>query len=143
MRWYQQKIKSSEHWSTPEDLYHALDFEFNFDDDPCPLNGSGGLEKEWGSCSFVNPPYGKGKEEPWILKAIEESKKGKTVVMLLKAATDTKRFHGLILPYATEIRFLRGRLKYKKDKREEFWGAPFPSMIVIFTSDNNSYMNKI
>lgn len=39
---------ASDHWSTPKDVYDKLDTEFNFNDDPCPLNGTGGLEREWG-----------------------------------------------------------------------------------------------
>jgi hypothetical protein len=30
---------ASEEWSTPIDVYDALDAEFNFDFDPCPLGG--------------------------------------------------------------------------------------------------------
>ena len=32
-----------DNWSTPKDVYESLNSEFNFDFDPCPLHGSGGL----------------------------------------------------------------------------------------------------
>lgn len=29
----------TDNWSTPKEIYHGLDKEFNFDFDPCPLGG--------------------------------------------------------------------------------------------------------
>lgn len=118
-----------DHHSTPEAFYDTLNKEFHFDFDPCPLNGEqvkDGLSCEWGMCSYVNPPY--SNSTPWVEKAIVEAKKGKTVVMLLKADTSTRRFHDLILPNASEIRFVRGRLTFPPRNKP----APFASMIVVF-----------
>ena len=64
----------------------------------------------------------------WVKKAYEESLKDKICVMLLPVRTDTKIFHDVILPYADQIRFIKGRLKFEQYKNS----APFPSMIVIF-----------
>ena len=47
--------------------------------------------------------------------------------MLLPARTDTKWFHDYIYKQ-TEIRFIKGRLKFGNSKNS----APFPSMIVVF-----------
>jgi site-specific DNA-methyltransferase (adenine-specific) len=85
-----------------------------------------GLDREWGTSTYCNPPYGRYVGE-WIEKGIKESRQGKTIVFLLPARTDTKWFHDLILPYAKEIRFIRGRLQFKKGQQ-----APFPSMLIIF-----------
>jgi len=74
----------------------------------------------------VNPPY--SDKEPWIKKAIEQKRKGKLTVMLLPVDTSTSWFHDLILPHADEIRFIRGRLKFKPHGQP----AKFASMIVIF-----------
>ena len=52
------------------------------------------------------------------------------VVMLLPARTDTSWFHDYIYK-KSEIRFVRGRLKFGDSKNS----APFPSMVVIFRSD--------
>ena len=50
----------SVHWATPRTLYEALDAEFHFNDDPCPLNGpETGLLRPWGTSTYVNPPYGR------------------------------------------------------------------------------------
>ena len=115
-----------QHWATPKKLYEELDKEFHFNDDPCPLNGEGGLDRRWGTRTFLNPPYGKeiGK---WLLRAWEESVWGRTVVCLVPSRTDTKWWHEYCMK-ASEIRFLRGRLKFGGAKNS----APFPSAIVIF-----------
>lgn len=117
-------------WKTPRALYQALDAEFCFDFDPCPvIPKTNGLESEWGDINFVNPPYGReiGK---WIQKGFEENLNGKTVVFLLPSRTDTSWWHDFVMR-ATEIRFIRGRLRFDDQKNS----APFPSVIVIFRND--------
>lgn len=118
----------SPHYATPKWLYDELDKEFHFDFDPCPLNASfDGLTQEWGYCNFINPPYGR-KIGLWIERAWQDLAFNKMSVMLLPARTDTRWFHKWILPYAREIRFIKGRLKFGDSKNS----APFPSMIVVF-----------
>lgn len=119
-------LRTTDEWSTPKEIYNALDQEFHFDFDPCPLGGGvDGLTIEWGSSSFVNPPY--SQLRAWCKKAYEEYQKGKTVVMLIPSRTDTIAWHEYCMK-ATEIRFIKGRLKFGDSKQ----GAPFPSAIVIF-----------
>lgn len=121
--------QKTDDWTTPIELYNKLDKEFGFTFDPCPLHADfDGLAIEWGTCNFVNPPF--SKRAIWIKKGFEEWRKGKTVVFLIKSATDTKEFHKYILPYA-EIRYIEGRLKFGGSK----YPAPFPSMIAIFKGD--------
>jgi len=112
-------------WQTPDAVYDALDGEFHFDFDPCPVNPAfDGLSIEWGRRNFVNPPY--GRELPkWIKKGYEEVQKGKIVVFLIPSRTDTKWWHDYIMK-ADEIRFIKGRLKFKGAVNS----APFPSAIV-------------
>ena len=122
-------------WPTPKATYDILDAEFHFRDDPCPLGGKGmtdGLAREWVSPVYVNPPYGRecGK---WVQRGYEESQRGKTVVMLLPGRTDTAWFHDYVLQ-ASEIRFIRGRLKFG----ESVGNAPFPSMVVVFRGISNA-----
>jgi site-specific DNA-methyltransferase (adenine-specific) len=109
-----------------------LDIEFDFDMDPCPVNSTfDGLQVQWwGERNFINPPYKDVAE--WIKKGYEESLKGKLCVFLVAARTDTRWFHNIVLPYAKEIRFIKGRLKFSGSKNS----APFPSMIVIFDGRN-------
>jgi site-specific DNA-methyltransferase (adenine-specific) len=52
-------------------------------------------------------------------------------VFLIPARTDTRWFHEIVLPYAAEIRFIKGRLKFSGAKNS----APFPSMIVVFKGE--------
>src|SRR5688500_3675201 len=114
-------------WKTPKALYQALDAEFGFDHDPCPVKPkTNGLESEWGKVNFVNPPYGR-EIRKWIQKGYEENLKGKIIVFLLPSRTDTTWWHDFVMK-ATEIRFIRGRLKFD-DQRNS---APFPSAIAIF-----------
>lgn len=72
--------------------------------------------------AFINCPYDRiGK---WLLRA----KDAPLTVYLIPARTDVKWFHEIVLPYASEIRFIKGRLKFGESKNP----APFPSMIVVF-----------
>ena len=119
----------SPHWATPKWLYEELDKEFNFNDDPCPLNGEGGLNRSWGTRTYVNPPYGRGIIE-WIKKGHREGERGHLVVMLLPSRTDTKWWHEYVMK-AEEIRFIRGRLKFGESKNS----APFPSCVIIFKKE--------
>ena len=116
---------ASDHWSTPKDVYDALDKEFHFAFDPCPLGGVSGLETDWDSPAYVNPPY--SNISAWCKRCYEEYLLGKTIVMLIPSRTDTKYWHDYIMK-ATEIRFIKGRLKFGGSKNS----APFPSAIVIF-----------
>ena len=132
-------LENNDNWETPEWLYNQLDAEFNFDFDPCPLNADfDGLSIDWGqpkTAVFVNPPYNRKDKPKFIKKAYEESLKGKTCVLLIPAATGTKQFHELILPYA-EIRFLKGRITFKGyNSKGEYVTknkGKHDSMIVIF-----------
>ena len=117
-----------DYWNTPKSLYNELDRRFSFDCDPCPSNPTfDGLNIEWGERNFVNPPFSNWQE--WVKKGFREAEKGKLVVFLLPARTDTKVFHELIIPHAQEIRFIKGRIKFGPLAKQR---APFPSMIVVF-----------
>jgi site-specific DNA-methyltransferase (adenine-specific) len=125
-------------WKTPQKLYEELNKEFNFDFDPCPPDPKfNGLTVDWGNRNFVNPPYGRGIIN-WIRKGYRESKKGKLVVFLIPARTDTIWFQHYVFK-ADQIYFLKGRLKF--DDAEN--SAPFPSCIAIFTGKKADRMKKI
>ncbi len=133
----------TDEWATPKTLFRSLNKEFHFDLDVAASSKNAtcknyftkktnGLKQDWYRNSktkavFCNPPYGKGVEN-WLRKAIDESKKGCTVVCLIPFRTDTKYFHQLIYDKACEIRLIKGRLKYD-DKKQS---APFPSAIIIY-----------
>jgi site-specific DNA-methyltransferase (adenine-specific) len=120
---------NKDEWGTPKELLDDLELEFGPLSDPCPITWKpgdpDGLSIEWGPVTFVNPPYSEWQR--WVEKAYNEYLKGKTVILLLPARTDTKAFHEYIMR-STEIRFIQGRLKFGESKNS----APFPSMLVIF-----------
>ena len=137
---------NSNEWTTPDDLYQILDSEFHFTLDAastdenakCPRHFTAednGLEQNWGGESvFCNPPYGRDVGK-WVKKCYDEGRNGAVVVLLIPARTDTKYFHEYIYHKCTEIRFIRGRLKFGGSKQS----APFPSILVIYneTTDNS------
>lgn len=131
---------ASNEWATPQALYDALNREFQFTLDPCSTHDNhkcetyytiedNGLAKDWaGQSVFMNPPY--GREQPaWIRKAYMEGwKPNTTVVCLIPARTDTKVWHDYVM-FATEVRFIRGRVKFGDGANS----APFPFAIVVFS----------
>lgn len=80
------------YWLTPPEIMQELQQEFNFNFDPCPYpkpDDFDGLDAEWGTSNYVNPPFGtvihQGKKKgatAWARKCIVENKKGKRVVMV-------------------------------------------------------------
>ena len=137
-----RNLDNSNNWATPKEFYDALDKEFKFDFDPCPLNENeitpenDGLLIEWGNSNYINPPYSRALKEAFVKKAINESKKGKVCVMLLPVSTSTVLFHQYILPNAKDIRFVKGRIRFLGvNTKGEYVTKKTPmhdSMIVIF-----------
>ncbi len=80
------------YWLTPPALMAELQAEFDFNFDPCPHpkpENFDGLDVEWGTRNYVNPPFGvvmhQGKKKgatAWVRKCIEQQKKGKHVVLV-------------------------------------------------------------
>jgi site-specific DNA-methyltransferase (adenine-specific) len=126
-------------WETPQWLFDVLDNEFHFTLDPCCQHNTAkcgkhytimedGLSHDWSQdIVFMNPPYG-GRTGLWIQKAYDECKKGSIVVCLIVSSTDRSYWHDIIFPFATQIRFIRGRIKFGEAKST----APFASAIVVF-----------
>ena len=126
-------------WRTPKDFYYKLDERFAFDFDPCPFQHDiklwDGLKIDWGKRNFINTPYSRPNLKLFILKGIEESSKGKLCVFLIPASTDTILFHDVIKPNATDIEFVKGRLRFEGyNNQGELVNMPAMkgSMIVIF-----------
>ena len=140
---------SNDNYITPSEIYDQLNDEFHFNDDACPLdpNGIDGLLREWGSLTFMNPPY--SRIEEWCMKAVQEMNNGKTVVALLKCDPSTKTFWRWILGERFEkyyretgdwnwdltlarIRFIKGRVGYLSADGKQMSRTPFPSIIAIW-----------
>lgn len=139
-----KNLPVDDNWATPTEFYNTLNNEFKFDFYPCPYYEGEitadkcGLLKDWGNCNFINPPYSRVIKESFVIKAIEESKKGKKCVMLLPVSTSTRLFHDYIQPNAKDIRFIKGRIKFQKKDLETglFFtpknGGMHDSMIIVF-----------
>jgi site-specific DNA-methyltransferase (adenine-specific) len=127
----------TEEWATPQSVFDALDAEFHFTLDPastdenakCPKHfteSNSGLLQDWlGDRVFLNPPYGRDISQ-WMKKAATCG--AALVVCLVHARTDTAWWHDWVMPYADEIRFVRGRLRFGDGKQS----APFPSCVVVY-----------
>ncbi|MCP4761115.1 MAG: adenine methyltransferase [archaeon] len=144
-------INNDDNYATPPAFYQNLNKEFNFDFDPCPYAENeiivDGLSIEWGQSNFVNPPYSQKLKEAFVIKGIQEMKKGKIVVFLIPVSTSTKLFHKYIKPKATRIDFIEGRIKFGKlDKEGNFYlplnkhgktqSGTKDSMVVVFDGSN-------
>lgn len=126
-------------WETPQDFFDKVNAEFNFNLDVCASELTAKCQKyytekedaliqEWNGICWCNPPYGRAINK-WVKKAYEESLKGNTIVMLIPSRTDTTYWHDYIFKYASEIRFIKGRLKFGNSKNS----APFPSALIVFS----------
>lgn len=138
----------SDEWQTPKEVYDYLNGVYNFTLDAAAseLNHmcsnyyseqDNALTKSWDGRVFLNPPYSKGKQQAFIAKAIEETQnnpKCECVVTLIPARTDTKAWHELIFKNASEIIFIKGRLKFSNplSPKKEINSATFPSCVVVF-----------
>lgn len=122
-----EKKDRKKFWITPPELYKELDREFNFDTDPCPYPYAGidGTEIEWGRTSYVNPPFrrtdGKNGKGPtaFARKAIQEHKKGKTVVFMI----NTNSFVNMLLEAGAEVRSM-GRVRWLDARTGDPWKSP-------------------
>ena len=127
------KLKLSDNRATPEWLKDIFADWF----DPCPLNPNpqvDGLNIEWGNKIFLNPPY--SQPANWIFRAIEESKKGKKVVILMRFDPTTKYFRALIENNA-HIFYCGERLEFINPKEFKNYKSPFPSILVILNNKSN------
>lgn len=125
-------------WETPQALFDKLDAEFHFTLDPAASATNAkceeyytmkddGLAQSWdGESVYLNPPYGRGIIEPWVKKAALDW--AEVCVCLIHARTDTKWFQEWVLPYAHEIRFIKGRVRFVGAPSS----CPFPSVVVVF-----------
>jgi site-specific DNA-methyltransferase (adenine-specific) len=132
---------NSTEWGTPQDLFDELNKKYRFTLDPCGTAENAkckrffsasedGLSKSWkGERVFCNPPYGREMGK-WIKKCYESALEGAVVVALLPSRTDTAWFWDYIWPEKATVKFIKGRLKFVMNGKNN--SAPFPSMIVIW-----------
>jgi site-specific DNA-methyltransferase (adenine-specific) len=126
-----QKLKK-----TPDMIRLMLQMEFEFDGVVNACSKGVDIETllscDWYDSTFVVPQYSCVKK--WVKKCIEENQKGKTVVMIIPSRTNTDWFHELIVPSATDVRFIRGRITlpgYTKQNQ-------YPDAVCIFSAKGSS-----
>jgi site-specific DNA-methyltransferase (adenine-specific) len=128
-------------WETPANFFRELDREFHFTLDACASEANAkvqpfiskqvdALTVTWRGVVWCNPPYGRD-IGLWLRKGRMKAAAGATVVFLIHARTDTRWFHEHVYHVADEIRFVRGRLKFRHSDGST-GSAPFPSMLVIY-----------
>ena len=133
-------------WETPQALFEKLHNRYNFTIDVAATDENAkldnyftvkedALQQDWKGRAFCNPPYGR-EIRHWVKKAYEESLKphNELVVVLIPSRTDTAYWHDYIFGKATNIDFLKGRLKFEvngvaKDP------APFPNAIILYAKE--------
>lgn len=143
-------------WRTPPELFHAislLDMRSMFtvdaaatrDDRKCQVwlgpgspHGEDALapDVQWGDADdrvWLNPPYGR-MLAPFVQKAIEEIVEcpGMSVWLLVPARTDTRWWNDL-MPYASDVWFIKGRVRFLLEDGTEGGTAPFPTAVVAIS----------
>lgn len=107
-------------YQTPKSLFNNLNDEFEFDCDVASSDSNhfccdyltesdDALSCDWLFFNWCNPPY--SDIMPWVKKAIEQHKLGKTIVMLVPSDTYVKWFK-LAFDSCNEVRFISGRISF-------------------------------
>lgn len=134
-------------WRTPRDLHEAIKrrwriAEYDLDAAASAENAlaskfyseaDDGLSKPWNGLVWCNPPYGRAVGK-WVKKALEESKRDECLLvhMLINARPDTSWWHDYVTQ-ASEIIFLRGRVKFLHGLTgKPVAGSTAPSAVIAF-----------
>lgn len=132
------RSSASDEWTTPRWLFDELDAEFHFTLDAASTHENALCERHYtleddalshswdGEVVWLNPPYGRAIGK--FVKKASEISGGGCCVALVPARPDTRWWHDHVAGKATEIRFIKGRLRFGDGKN----GAPFPSAVVIY-----------
>ena len=172
---------NNQQWATRWNTFHSIEEQLNRDYnlDPCCFEETAKCEnfltpeqdlftvknpldyfdKESSLQIFMNPEYGRNQKK-FVEKVVDWCEYDNIVAdVLIPARTDTALYHDIILPKATSIRFVRGRITFGSDEYWEWlWeqetldngkknflfgkhgkmnAAPFPSMVVSFGEDKS------
>ena len=132
-------VGSGGDWLTPPSLLAQIRRIWGDLFDPCPYPRPDwdGLAVPWRGTAFVNPPYGRDVDK-WLEKALGEisSENCERAIFLLHARTDTRWFHEYVLGDASNLYFVRGRIRFR---RPDGPGAnsPVPSIIIVFDPEQS------
>lgn len=145
----------SARWRTPPEVFGPLHREFRFGLDAAAVADSALLpywigpdhpspsrrdafaadwqacRAPWASSVWINPPYGRGMGR-WIVLAARWGRVMPVVVLVL-ARTDLPWWEEVVMSTASEIRFVRGRVRFLDGVTgERRNGAPAPSVLLIW-----------
>lgn len=84
------------------------------------------LATEWYDATFLVADY--SDVVPWVDKAVAECERGKLVVALVPARTNTLWFHEKVLKAAKEVRFIRGEVVRENNKGH----SATPDCLVVY-----------
>ena len=131
--------KKDQYAQTPKEVLMPLIEEWGILNDVCPAEPQRdnlAEQAEWEKVSYCNPPY--SAMDAWVNKIIQQWRKEKTIVLLCPARTNTNWWHDYIIPFASEIRFVRQGIKFKGYKKK----SPFPTALVIFKAEDAKFADK-
>jgi len=121
-----------DNWNTPEWLMRHFCRCY----DPCPeVPLEDGLKCDWSSPAYVNPPYSEPKK--WIMKAIEQQRKGVDVVMLLRVDASTG-WYKMLIEAGAHIAYFNERLHFSGSVN----GPPFCSMLAFLEAVKSNPPSK-
>jgi len=145
-----QTAAPKQDWRTPPELFRLLDDEFHFTLDAAADEtnhlcdrwlGPGGevedaLSVPWcwpsGDTIFCNPPYSKEGNPLWAKKFAEGSADN-TIVALINVATSNRWWFDYVVQYASEIRFLVGRVPFiDPDTEKPIAGNRYDSAVIVY-----------
>lgn len=139
---YERISNTTDEWYTPKHIVDALGV---FDLDPCaPINRlwdtakehltkeDNGLIHDWeGKRVWLNPPYSKPLFNQFIKKMV-----GNNGTLLTFSRFDTKLFQDVILPNATAMKLLRGRIKFYRPDGTQGDSAGCGSVLIAFGEED-------
>ena len=136
-------------YPTPQTFFNRMSKKYGpFEVDVCALPDNAkcvrfftpeqdGLKQPWVGRCWCNPPYGRTIGQ-WVRKAWQSSLGGSTVVLLVPARVDVRWWNDYVKPYAAEVEFVKGRLRFGNSDHP----APFPSAVVVFRPDRYRQCNR-
>lgn len=92
------------------------------------------FKARWGGTVWLNPPYGR-KIPNFLERVNSQTKNCDLIAVLLPARVCTRWFHDLVVPYVSEIYFIKGRLNHHHHSSVDNSCAPFPSMLLIYRGE--------
>ncbi len=125
-------------WRTPRALFGALHREFDFTVDAAADQDNHLVPRYWTAAHdgaarswakervWCNPPYSRGRQPGFLARAAKCE--AAVAVLLIPARPDTRAWHEHVWEAASEVRFIRGRVRFEGATS----GAPFPSAIVVY-----------